>query len=189
MSEDQATKVASTTKSDQETKETPKRKMSEEQLKQLADAREKAKRKRQETQERLKQLEEKLETAVEPKRPVQKVKPATVVETELEESESEEEVKPASKKSKPAPRVIVKEAEEVKVAATNSEPSFMTELAKSALVGSLGLASWYVANFYGRKAAAPKAEDSTFQAPVNQPSVFNQPALKTPVGRSGFFTR
>lgn len=167
----------------------------EKNLEQLAAARAKAKAKRIEKEKRLEKLEEAFEArTIEPKAPVEAApsKPAKRKAPVQEDSSSSEDEEPQAKRK---PVVVTKQP------APKPEPegpSFLDEVKKTALIGALSLASFYVANSYSKRKEAPAAppevaapELTTVQfpkpAPKPQAAPFARPEPKTPVGKSGFF--
>jgi hypothetical protein len=168
-------------------------------LAQLADARAKAKAKRLEKERRLEALEQRL---AEPKAPAvvlaepvaQPVKRAP--KPVQEDSSSEEEQEPAPKRR---PVVVTKQPAPKK---EPEGPSFMDEVKKTAIIGALSLASFYVANSYSKRKGAeapqqavadtsPEISTMPFPKPTAKPSAtaapFSRPEPKIAVGKSGFF--
>ena len=171
--------------------EVPKVKTSEDQkakkLEQLSLARAAAKAKRKERDERIENLEKRLKEQSEPKVAPREPPKRSVVPVAVEEKEEEEE--PAPKR----PCVVTRQPE---VQHEPAAPSFFREIQKTVLLGSLGLAAFYINNFYnGTKTlpqvTAPKPAPAPF-APTQQkqqlPAVFASQQPTVPVGRSGFFT-
>lgn len=175
-------------------------------LAQLAEARQKAKAKRAEREKRLQMLEQRLEEPkaaqeepkAEPPKWVEKRKPEKVVESS-ESEDSGEDTKHVETPTKRTPKIVTRQPAVKSAEEEDSGPSFFGELQKTAIVGALSLASFYVANTWNnkRKAAAQPTQDTVpdlstipFPRPVpkqTQQPAFVRPEVKIPVGKSGFF--
>jgi hypothetical protein len=176
--------------------EAPKAKPTEDQkakkLEQLSLARAAAKAKRKERDERIENLEKRLKEQSEPKVTPREPPKRSVVPVTIEENEEEEE--PAPKR----PCVVTRQPE---VQPQPASPSFFREIQKTVLLGSLGLAAFYINNVYnGTKtvpavaapkpvAPAPMGDFPPRIRPQQQlPAVFASQQPTVPVSRSGFFT-
>ena len=151
-------------------------------LKQLADAREKARLKRKQNEERMALMEKQLAQQEAPKpQPVVAIPETTDDEVEIKE--------PVVKK----PRVVVREKQVVPVA--DEAPSLSRELLKTAIVGMFTVGSFYFANIHFRRptpkpVALQQQEQQPFSAPFiapPRPSFFARPEPRVPVGSSGFW--
>lgn len=177
----------------------------EKHLAQLAEARSQAKKKRAEREKRLCSLEQRISATTPPQPPPQQTpktpppKMPVLVEND-EDSSSDEDQSPPPPKKKPC--VVTRQP--VPQPSSDEGPSFANECKKTALIGLLSLASFYVANRYAKTASqkttvVPATNDDTPSAipeQLTQPfptrarppvPVFRAEAPKVPVGKSGFF--